>query len=64
MIRWLTVILGVGLAIAALYALLATPPRPAPAVPSAAAHEEIDEPSRALLERVLRDAEAREERAR
>ncbi len=66
--RWLTVVVGVGLAVAALYALLATPPMPrsasAPPAVSAPAHEEIDAASRARLERVLREAEAREERTR
>lgn len=66
--RWLTVVVGVGIAVAALSALLATPPLPrsAPAPPavSAPANEEIDDTSRARLERVLREAEAREERAR
>jgi hypothetical protein len=66
--RWLTVaagvVVGVGLAAAALHALLATPParrapRAAPPVSagSSAAHEEIDDASRARLERVLREAE-------
>lgn len=61
--RWLTVIVGVGIAVAALYALLATPPPPrsAPAPPAVSApeHEEIDDASRARLERVLREAEER-----
>jgi hypothetical protein len=70
--RWLTVaagvVVGVGLAAAALHALLATPParRAAPraAAPpvsaragGAAAHEDIDDASRARLERVLRESE-------
>ena len=69
MIRWLTVVVGVGLAAAALYALLATPaakraPTRAPAVAASAAPRgaapplgEIDDESRARLEQVLRDAE-------
>lgn len=65
--RWLTVVVGVGIAAAALHALLARPPAPrsAPAVPpvsSRPAADEIGERSRAQLERVLREAEAREER--
>jgi hypothetical protein len=74
--RWLTVVVGVGVAAAALYALLATPPaRRAPApkrVPPAAPAVprgpvapplgEIDDASRAQLEEVLRDAEQEEVR--
>ncbi len=60
--------MGVGTAVAALYALLATPPTPRPALaPSAVSappHEEIDDASRARLERVLRETEARPERVR
>lgn len=66
--RWLTLIAGVGIAAAALYALLARPPssRPTSATPavSAAPHEEIDDASRARLEHLVRDATAREERGR
>ncbi len=66
--RWLTLVVGVGIAAAAFYALLATPPSPrtasAPPAASAPAHEEIDDASRARLERVLRDVEEREERVR
>jgi hypothetical protein len=69
LIRWLTVVVGVGVAAAALYALLSTPAARrapaarAPAVAAPAAREsaaplgEIDEESRARLEQVLRDAE-------
>lgn len=71
MIRWLTVVVGIGVAAAALYALLlAAPvreraparraPVPAPAVSAPRAAPplgEIDEASRARLEQVLRDAE-------
>ncbi len=68
MLRWLTVVLGVGIAVAALYALLATRPAPrsAPLPPpaSTAAHEEIDDASRLRLEQVLREADAHEEGAR
>lgn len=66
--RWLTLVVGVGIAAAAFYALLATPPPPrsasAPPAVSAPAHDTIDEASRARLERVLRDVEAGEERGR
>lgn len=62
--RWLTVLVGVGLAAAAFHALFATPPSPRSASVSAAgsapAHEDIDRVSRDRLERVLREAEARE----
>jgi len=67
LIRWLTVVVGVGVTAAALYALLSTPAAPrarAPAPPpvaaraGTAAHGDIDEASRARLERVLREAEA------
>jgi hypothetical protein len=70
LIRWLTVVVGVGVAAAALHALLSTPAAPParratpPAVAAPAAgdpHGEIDERSRARLERVLRDAEAGDE---
>ena len=69
MIRWLTVIVGVGLAAAALVALLGKPPAPdldrtAQGAPEPPPHEEIDDASRARLERVLREADAREERRR
>lgn len=68
LIRWLAIVMGVGTAVAALYALFATPPAPrsalAPPAVSAPAHETIDEDSRARLEQVLRDAEARQERVR
>jgi len=69
LIRWLTLVAGVGVAAAAFYALLSTPaaprarrPAPAPvAAPAARApHDEIDDASRARLERVLREA-ARDE---
>lgn len=65
MIRWLTVVVGVGVTAAALYALLSTPvaprarrstPPPVAAAP-AAQPPEIDEASRARLERVLRESE-------
>jgi hypothetical protein len=55
--RWLTVVVGVGVAAAAFYALLATPPSPrSGSGPSAPAREDIDDASRDRLERVLREA--------
>lgn len=79
MIRWLTLVAGVGVAAAALYALLSAPPQtparrtaaPAAAAPAARAPRatrtsaplgEIDDASRAQLERVLREAEREESR--
>jgi hypothetical protein len=52
--RWLSVVLGVGLAAAALHALLARPPGGA----SRSAHDDIDASSRAQLDQVLRRADA------
>jgi len=72
LIRWLTVVVGVGVAAAALYALLSAPGttrarRPAPppvAAPAASAPlGDIDDESRARLEQVLREAD-RDEGAR
>lgn len=64
MIRWLTLLAGVGVAAAALYALLSTPGAPRPPRPVAApaarpppVHGYIDEASRERLEQVLREAE-------
>lgn len=64
-------VVGVGVAAAALYALLSsTPvaPRPQPAPPPLAApaarppaHGDIDDASRARLEQVLREADAEED---
>jgi hypothetical protein len=73
LIRWLTVVVGVGVAAAALYALLLStpagkrppPPQRAPAVAAPrgpAPLGEIDDESRARLEQVLRDAEREEGR--
>ncbi|MEB2343869.1 MAG: hypothetical protein OZ948_03920 [Deltaproteobacteria bacterium] len=66
MIRWLTLLAGVGVAAAALHALLSAPGAPRSPGPVAAraarapAHGEIDEASRARLEQVLREADAGE----
>jgi hypothetical protein len=61
--RWLTVVLGVGLAAAALHALLS--PRPGRSVRTARdavrAQPDIDDASRARLEQVLRRAGADQE---
>lgn len=76
MIRWLTVVVGVGVAAAALYAVLRSAPvgerppaRRAPARPPAVAAPraavplgEIDDESRARLDQVLRDADRKEAR--
>jgi len=77
LIRWLTLVAGVGVAAAALHALLSAPPQtparrtaaPAAAAPAArtpratsAPLGEIDDASRAQLERVLREAEREESR--
>jgi hypothetical protein len=52
--RWLTLVLGVGLAAAALHALLSRPRDGK--LPT---HDDIDGASKARMERVLRDAERR-----
>jgi hypothetical protein len=71
LIRWLTVVVGIGVAAGALYALLLSAPAreraparrapdPAPAVSASRAAPplgEIDDDSRSRLEQVLRDAE-------
>ncbi|HBZ70636.1 MAG TPA: hypothetical protein DEP35_13255 [Deltaproteobacteria bacterium] len=57
--RWLVAVLGIALAVAAFFAV-ATGRRaalPAKPHPNALPHAEIDDASRAQLERVIRDAE-------